>query len=180
MSFGTIVSARRSLRYWAPLMALAVVMTAVTGVLVLGWMIQTGAHENGRAAMREFGGDEVEALIAFVQSDRHPLRERNRAVWALGQLGDRRALPVLEKPYTGAPCQHDRFLCQRELGKAIVLCKGKRNITKIAWRLLSPEDQSDEESEARGRIVARVTPSRSRARGPGARPPRPPGGAARR
>jgi hypothetical protein len=71
-----------------------------------------------------FHGDRVDALVQIVQSDHHTLQERNRAVWALGRLRDRRGLLVLEKYYTGGECDHARFLCQRELRKAIDLCNG--------------------------------------------------------
>jgi len=70
-------------------------------------------------------GDDVAALLDYVQSDAHCLRERNHAVWALGQARDRRALPVLEGYFTGEPCDHARGLCQRELGKAVALCQGQ-------------------------------------------------------
>ena len=70
-------------------------------------------------------GDDIAALLDYVQSDTHPLRQRNHAVWALGQAHDRRALPVLEGYLTSEPCDHARDLCQRELGKAVALCKGE-------------------------------------------------------
>jgi hypothetical protein len=59
-----------------------------------------------------------------VNSDVHPLRERNLAVWTLGRLRDRRALPSLTAAYTGDLCDHDKTLCQYELEKAIKLCGG--------------------------------------------------------
>ena len=69
-------------------------------------------------------GDDVEALIAYMNSPEHSLRERNLAVWTLGRLQDPRALPALGAVYTGEPCDHDRCLCQYELKKAIKLCGG--------------------------------------------------------
>ena len=68
-------------------------------------------------------GDNIAALIDFVDSDEHGLRDRNRAVWALGRLRAREALGVLEKFYTGGECDHDSRLCQGELSKAIKMCK---------------------------------------------------------
>lgn len=90
-------------------------------------MIQGGVEEYSAEAQQCFPapGDDVEALIRYVQSEQHSLGERNRAVWALGQLRDPRALPVLEAAFTGEPCDHARFLCQRELEKAIELCHGE-------------------------------------------------------
>jgi len=101
-------------------------------VLAGGWgflhvTIQTGVEERSQLAQESFSrpGDDVGALIAYVQSEQHSLRERNQAVWALGQLRDPRAVPLLEAAYTGEPCSHDLFLCQRELGKALKLCRGE-------------------------------------------------------
>jgi hypothetical protein len=93
--------------------------------------IRSGVKDMSAKAVKEFPGDRVEALMAYVGSENHTLKERNRAVWALGQIGDRRALPVLESYYTGGECDHDKFLCQRELSKAIYGCKGGLNLT--AW-----------------------------------------------
>lgn len=82
-------------------------------------------------AMREYPGDRVEAVIAYVESESHSLKERNKGVWALGYLGDKRALPVLKKHFTGGPCDHDKYLCQGELGKAIKKCGS--GVNPCAW-----------------------------------------------
>jgi hypothetical protein len=68
-------------------------------------------------------GDDVAAMLDYVQSDAHSLRERNYVVWALGQARDPRGVPVLERCLTGEPCNHAECLCQGELEKAIALCK---------------------------------------------------------
>ena len=69
-------------------------------------------------------GDDVAALVDFMMSDGHSLRDRNLAVWALGHLRDPQALPSFASPYTGELCVHEEFLCQYELEKAIKLCGG--------------------------------------------------------
>jgi len=124
------------LRRWWPLLALGLVVLVVVSFVGLSWWIQIGAHQTGTAAMKQFPGDRVEALMALAQSERHTLSERNHAVWALGQLRDRRALPVLQKYYTGQPCDHARYLCQLELKKAIALCDGT---TFDPMRWLTPD-----------------------------------------
>ena len=95
------------------------------------WSIRSSVKEISVEATQEFRGDRIEALMSYVDSENHSLRQRNRAVWALGQIGDERALPVLEKWYTGGPCDHDNSLCQRELQRAVKGCKGAFNAT--AW-----------------------------------------------
>lgn len=93
--------------------------------------IRSGVKGMSAKAVKEFPGDRVQALMAYVGSENHTLKERNRAVWALGQIGDKSALSVLESFYTGAECDHDKNLCQRELRHAIHGCKGGLNLT--AW-----------------------------------------------
>lgn len=65
----------------------------------------------------------VAALLVWIQAPTHSIEERNRGVWALGQMGDQRALPVLEQYYHGGTCDHENELCQRELEKAIKLIR---------------------------------------------------------
>jgi hypothetical protein len=115
-------SSVRFVRLWWPVIAAALLVALAAAVAGLSLVILASAHGYGRAAQREFPGDEVQALMAIVASDRHSLTERNHAVWALGQLRDARALPVLQKYYTGGPCDHARYLCQYELKKAIDGC----------------------------------------------------------
>src|SRR4030042_2030169 len=93
--------------------------------------IRSGVKKISAEATQQHPGDRIEALIAYVNSEDHILRKRNLAVWALGQIGDERALPVLSRFYTARPCDHDNCLCQRELQKAIKLCDGGFNAT--AW-----------------------------------------------
>lgn len=70
-------------------------------------------------------GANILALIEYVNSQSHSLKERNFAVWTLGRMGDPRALETLEAVYTGGECDHDHALCQHELSKAIKLCKSR-------------------------------------------------------
>lgn len=88
-------------------------------------------------AKREYGGDCVSALTSLVNDDSRGYRVRNYAIWALGQIGNKKALPVLESYYTGKiPDREplDETISQYELKKAINLAKGGVNITAIFWR----------------------------------------------
>lgn len=121
---------KRKLR-WFVVVALGVV---VSGILVTSVWIGAAVRQASVEAVRRYGGDEVEALMRSVEDSTLPLRKRNRAVWALGQLGDPRALPLLESLHDGSECSHERALCQRELGKAIKLCRGATNLSGYVWR----------------------------------------------
>lgn len=93
----------------------------------LRWDIQSGLDRFCKVAQAEHPhpGDDVAAMLAYVQSQSHSLKDRNHMVWALGQARDPRALPVFEEYYTGEACDHEQHLCQGELEKAIKLCRGE-------------------------------------------------------
>lgn len=122
-------------RWWAALMVLGTT-GVVVAFLTLSWWIRIEAARTADEARQQFGGDRIEALATMMESAL-PLRERNRAVWALGQLRDPRALPVLQRHYTGGPCDHVRHLCQDELRKAIALCKGEGGPPRWLSRLVT-------------------------------------------
>ena len=103
----------------------------LVAVVMICFSIRSGVKDISAEAASLYPGDRVEALIAYVDSKNDSLRQRDRAVWALGRIGDRRALPVLKQYYTGGPCDHDNCLCQHELQKAIKLCEGSLNAA--AW-----------------------------------------------
>jgi len=81
--------------------------------------------------------DCVDALISTLDDDNQGFRSRNHAIWALGQFGDIKALPVLQKYYTGnIPDREplDEAISQYELQKAIKLAQGGLNLTAWTWR----------------------------------------------
>lgn len=79
----------------------------------------------------------VDALIMLLTDTNQGFRPRNDAIWALGQLGDSRALPVLQSFYTGEiPPKEplNKVISQYELKKAINLTSGGFNLGAIVWR----------------------------------------------
>jgi len=116
-------------RGWAPAAGLLVLAYGI-----ICWTIGSGVNDVLSRAARHHPGKGSEALIAVMTSEEFPLGERNRAVWALGQLGDAEAVPSLEALVTGKPCEHATSICQYELKKAIRQCRGGLNITRWAWR----------------------------------------------
>jgi len=105
--------------------------------LMIGW----GVVSQSRKAMAQFPGDRVEALIGVVNCGNCTLEDRNHAVWALGQLRDRRALPVLYKYRTGQPCNHLRTICQYEIIKAIRWTEGNSYMVPQLWRVMLGKDR---------------------------------------
>jgi len=104
------------------------------GLLVVVLSIGAGVRRYSDEARKAFPGDRVTALMSLVECESCTLSERNHAVWALGQLADSRALPVLRKRYTGGTCDHTCALCQYELGKALRLVERGRNPSAFLWR----------------------------------------------
>ncbi len=126
---------------WRRVFPYGVVAIVVIGASVL-WLTLHWISSDVRAACREarqeFGGDCVDALIAYVNSDQHTFEERNQAIWALGEIGDKRALPALEKmlrteKLCPSPCNVRTCMCQYSVEKAIRLCEGL-NIARWVWR----------------------------------------------
>lgn len=105
--------------------------------LITSTWIGVSVHEKCLVAEGKYGGDCVESLMATLDDQVASNRERNYAIWALGQLGDERALPVLNKYYTGViPDRepYDMTLSQYEMKKAIKLLDGGFNATAPVWR----------------------------------------------
>lgn len=122
---------------------------AMAGVLAAGALlfagtvvaIRSGLQRYSDEAVRRFPGSRVEALARVVDCDSCPIEERNHAVWALGQMAEPTALPVLNKHFDDRPCAHAARLCQYELRKAIRNIGASRYRTGAAWRLLAPLHQ---------------------------------------
>ena len=77
-------------------------------------------------AQNEYQEDFVSSLIKYIQEDKHTFRARNSAVWALGQLADKKALPFLYELDNSLPaqekCSYNEYLCKYEVEKAIMWC----------------------------------------------------------
>lgn len=106
----------------------------VIAFLLICFIIGSGVHSISTMALREHPGDKIAALMVVVESKHHTYRDRNRAIWALGQLGDPRALPLLQKHYTGKASHEKNELSRYEIKKAIALCRGATNIGAYIWR----------------------------------------------
>ncbi len=114
-----------------------VLLVVVAGAELL---IGSGVRSFSQTAQAHFPGRRVEALIAMVECKSCSLQDRNHAVWALGQLDDLQALPILEKHYTGAKCDHLRNLCQDKLQTALRHLRHQDNNRgeSLLWRWMLP------------------------------------------
>jgi hypothetical protein len=111
------------LKRWFLLAGLIGVAVAIYAIPWIFWQLQIPVKTRCSDAQEEFSGDCVEALVAVIQSVHHSYLAKNRAIWALGQLADERALPALCDLQSGVPCRRpchrDLHVCQYEIERAI-------------------------------------------------------------
>lgn len=114
-----------------------VILAAATGLLGLRVDITRDIDAISGQALTAYPGspDRVSALMSFLTDEGRPLADRDRAVWALGQLRDSRALPLLWSYKREGECRHGTDLCPRELAKAVALCENPGpDLLRIAAR----------------------------------------------
>lgn len=76
-------------------------------------------------AKNTYGGACADALIKLTQDESAQIRKRNDAIWALGQLADKKALSILKSMYKGVPDSReplDKVISQYEIRKAMRWC----------------------------------------------------------
>lgn len=101
--------------------------------LSLHLWVREDVKENIALAKQKYSGNTEEALIAYLLDETNsPIKRSHVAVWTLGQIQSRNALPVLSTFYKNDPegksCigNHHAVLCQLELHKAITSIKQRR------------------------------------------------------
>lgn len=109
------------------IIAMVVIVSSVLIIYIgLRVWIKSDIDKHVSYAVNEYGGDKVEALVDVLNSETVSLKAKNNAVWTLTYIGDQRALPALKSLQTGQECDHDRYVCQRELKRAIAQIEGTR------------------------------------------------------
>lgn len=91
-----------------------------------GWIAHS-IKDHINIAKKECPAKAEDALITYLSDTNHSPQERTDvAIWTLGQIRSKKALPVLYKLYENDPegktCKgnHNYVLCQYEIHKAIV------------------------------------------------------------
>jgi hypothetical protein len=95
--------------------------------LTLRIWIAHGIKERINIAEMQYAGNAEDALIAYLSDTSHSPQDRSDvAIWTLGQIRSKKALPILKDLYKNDPegktCKgfHNSVLCQYEIHKAIV------------------------------------------------------------
>ena len=90
-------------------------------------------------AKEKHGGKCQPALVKVLEDEKASPREKNDAIWSLGQMADPKSLPALEKIYAGKVPEGreplDEVVSQYEIEKAIRWCKNG-NITSWMYKVL--------------------------------------------
>ena len=103
-------------------------------------MIFSGVKSICEIASNKFENDNVEALISLIESDEFSFKQKNKAIWALGQIGDRKALPLLRKLDTDEiqkkPLNSNKYIVQYSVEKAIRQINSDFIVTRWMYRWL--------------------------------------------
>ncbi len=103
----------------------------ILGTVLSFIIIQKNVKDICKKAKAEYEESCGPSLGKTIESDNHSFKEKNRAVWALGQMADEKALPFLlylESKLPSEECNPDENICKYEVQKAIKWCKNG-NIT---------------------------------------------------
>ena len=122
---------------WIRIGILGVFIIGLLIYLITSLWIGSDVRRYCKSAQKLYKGNCVYALSKLVDDKSMPFRDRNHAIWALGQLGNSEALTYLNKYYTGIVPEKeslDSGLSQYEMGKAIKLMQGGINISALVWR----------------------------------------------
>jgi hypothetical protein len=116
------------------LFIIGISLTVILFCFILAMRIWIGhdIKERISIAKQQYSGTAEDALIAYLLDTTHPPYNRSDvAIWTLGQIRSKKALPILKELYKNDPqgktCKyhHDTVLCQYEIHKAIVSIEHK-------------------------------------------------------
>lgn len=117
---------------------LFIVSSILLGLIILGFLaiyiwIDIDVKKNINIAQEKYSGNAEDALIAYLlDTTNTPNHRTSLAIWTLGQIRSKKAIPILEDLYKNDPegktCRgkHDSVLCQYEIYKAM-------NAAKVNW-----------------------------------------------
>ncbi len=115
-------------------------LTFTFSVVYSFYTIYQSVSEISAKAKSNFSFDTVESLVALIESDKFSYFDKNRAIWALGQIGDKRALPLLNRLNTdeiqNKPLNTKNYIVQYTVEKAIKQINGGFIATRWMYKNL--------------------------------------------
>ncbi len=113
--------------------AAGIILLLFASWLALHAWIGRDVKENINIAMERYPGSAEDALISFLLDEGNSAYDRTHvAVWTLGRIQSKKALPILYDLYQNDPkgrtCygKHDSLICQYEIHKALVAIESVR------------------------------------------------------
>src|SRR3972149_430567 len=122
------------MKKWIGIGLLGLLIIGVLIFIITSLWIGSDVRRYCKNAIKIYGGKCVSALTEMVDDTSMPFRDRNHAIWTLGQLGNPEGLPYITRYYKGVvPDKEDidTQLSQHELTKAIKLMQGGFNISAL-------------------------------------------------
>lgn len=121
--------------------ALVVLIVGGAALFAFGFhAIFRGVSDIATTAQERHSGDPVAALMSMLRSEEATSAEKNRAIWALGQIGDPRALPLLHELDTDEmqpkPFRSSEYIVQYSVEKAIYQIESELIVTRWMYRWL--------------------------------------------
>lgn len=108
------------------ILSASLVILLVFGFFAIYIWIDVDVKKNIKTAREMYSGNAEDALIEYLLDTTNAFRDRSSvAIWTLGQINSKKALPILNGLYQidpeGKTCygKHDSVLCQYEIYKAI-------------------------------------------------------------
>lgn len=87
-------------------------------------------------ARSQYKSDCVSSLVETVKDEKNSYDQKNTAIWTLGQIADKKALPFLEEIFSGVIPEKELWnetISQYEISKAIKWCE-KGNVTNWMYK----------------------------------------------
>lgn len=101
-------------------------------LLVVTYKVENQVQETCKMAISVYPGDKIQALINVIKNENTCTKDKPRALWALGQLGDRKALSYLLDNFDGI---EETDICIYEAQFAIEKIKNETfNLPAFLWR----------------------------------------------
>lgn len=101
-------------------------------VLIVTYYVESQVQETCKMAMSVYPGDKIQALINVSKNQNSCTKDKSRALWALGQLGDKKALPYLIENYGSI---EETDICIYEAQFAIEKIQNESfNLPGFLWR----------------------------------------------
>ena len=118
------------------ILRVSLIVLAVLAAILLAmtFYVESDVQKVCDSAVKRYPGDKIDAIILVAQESDLCTKEKTRALWALGQLGDKKVLPFLRANYAG---KSEDNICIYEAQFAIEkLEKGSFNLPGFLWRRL--------------------------------------------